>query len=312
MAMRGSRGLKYFPLVTDFFQDRDIRRLMFSHGDCGVLLFMYILCAIYAKSYFLQWNEDMLFDAALDLRRDAGELNGMLDYLLDKGFFDRELFEKKGVLSSRAVQRQFQECARVMKRKVNVDAELWLLDESETLACITVQNEVVIPENSGKTDENSGKIGENSGKTAHNSGISPQKKIKENKKKLNESGESKEAPEQAASGADKAEDIVTTYRKKLYLSGKEAAELRDYCALLGYELCSHALERAEEMDRLQWNYVRSILRRYKQNGFTRMEQVFEEERRHKSQYGRSPPMAAVERSQEEIDRLMKDLEKDLR
>ena len=91
---------------------------------------------------------------------------------------------------------------------------------------------------------------------------------------------------------------MTTYRKKLYLSGKEAAELRDYCALLGYELCSHALERAEEMDRLQWNYVRSILRRYKQNGFTRMEQVFEEERRHKSQYGRSPPIAAVERSQE--------------
>ena len=134
MAMRGSRGLKYFPLVTDFFQDRDIRRLMFSHGDCGVLLFMYILCAIYAKSYFLQWNEDMLFDAALDLRRDAGELNGMLDYLLDKGFFDRELFEKKGVLSSRAVQRQFQECARVMRKKYTVDAGIWLLPEDETYA----------------------------------------------------------------------------------------------------------------------------------------------------------------------------------
>ena len=125
-------------------------------------------------------------------------------------------------------------------------------------------------------------------------------------------GDKEEGSEQAASGADKAEDIVTTYRKKLYLSGKEAAELRDYCALLGYELCRHALERAEEMDRLQWNYVRSILRRYKQNGFTRMEQVFEEERRHKSQYGRSPPIAAAERSQEEIDRLMENLEKDLR
>ena len=179
MGLRGNKGLKYFPLVTDFFQDRDVRRLMLSQGEIGVLLYIYILCATYAKSYYLKWDEDMLMDASIDLRCEASRLPPILDYMLEKGFFDRRLFEEKGILSSKAVQRQFQECARVMKRKVLIDRELWLLEESDTLHCIYYSDAVEIPEDSGKT-------GENSGKTSENSGISTQRKGKKKEKKLNE------------------------------------------------------------------------------------------------------------------------------
>ena len=58
MGLRGNKGLKYFPLVTDFFQDRDVRRLMLSQGEIGVLLYIYILCAIYAKSYKCKYDRE--------------------------------------------------------------------------------------------------------------------------------------------------------------------------------------------------------------------------------------------------------------
>ena len=127
MAFRRNKGLKYFPLVTDFFQDRDIRRLMLNFGQRGTLLYIYLLCCLYGRGYVLRWDEDLMQDAAIDLRCEPQELQRSVDYMLEKGLFDRELFDRCGLLSSEAIQRQFQDCARVMRVKRTVDRELWLL-----------------------------------------------------------------------------------------------------------------------------------------------------------------------------------------
>ena len=182
MAFRRGKGLRYFPLVTDFFQDRDIRRLVYKCGQKGVLLYIYILCALYAQGYALKWDEDILQDAAVDLQSNTDELQEVLNYLLEKGLFDRGIFDSYGMLTSKAVQRQFQDCVRVMRRKVCPETELWLLDEEETNGYILI---------------NSGKEGSNSGKEGSNSGISTQRKgkEKENKNKLNERKEEEGLPQ---------------------------------------------------------------------------------------------------------------------
>ena len=297
MGLRGNKGLKYFPLVTDFFQDRDVRRLMLCCGEAGVLLYIYILCATYAKSYCLKWDEDMLMDASMDLRCEAERLEEALNYMLEKGFFDRELFQQRGLLSSRAVQRQFQECARVMKRKPIVDRELWLLEESDTFSCIFFSNAVEIPEDSGKTGINSGKTGENSGISAQRKGKEKEKKLKESKGEGENSEEvivqSEEvAPPQSPAATapplkgGSLDPIFTLYREKIDLGGRGEEELRGYAETLGQELCLFALERALEQDKPHWSYVRAILRSYKQQGYTSVAQAREEQQRHRQSYGR--------------------------
>ena len=184
MGLRGNKGLKYFPLVTDFFQDRDVRRLMLSCGEAGVLLYIYILCATYAKSYCLKWDEDMLMDASMDLRCEAERLEEALNYMLEKGFFDRELFQQRGLLSSKAVQRQFQECARVMRKKRVVDRELWLLSQEETNTAISFSDDKTA-QACAKTDVNCAETDADCAKEGANCAISAQRKGKE--KKLKES-----------------------------------------------------------------------------------------------------------------------------
>ncbi len=193
MGLRGSKGLKYFPLVTDFFQDRDVRRLMLGCGEVGVLLYIYILCAIYSKSYYLKWDQDMLMDASIDLQCSVECLPPILDYLLDKGFFHRQLFEEKGLLSSKAVQRQFQECARVMRKKRVVDRQLWLLSEDETNSSVSFEDSETA-QTCAKDDADCANTDVNCAKEGSNCAISTQRKGKEKEKKLNESERKGERP----------------------------------------------------------------------------------------------------------------------
>lgn len=300
MGLRGNKGLKYFPLVTDFFQDRDVRRLMLCCGEAGVLLYIYILCATYAKSYYLKWDEDMLMDASLDLRCQTQQLEATLNYLLEKGFFDRELFEQRGLLSSKAVQRQFQECARAMRRKCVVDRQAWLLDDDETCQYVLFEKD--------KTVKNQSELDIDCQNPT-------QKKGKEKEKKPKESKGDAEMREQcvamtgrtAASAPAGAEEgpllsqpaadsfppeggsldpVVSHYKEKMELGGRGEEELREYCRALGPELCIFALERALEQDKPHWSYVRAILRSYRQQGYTQVSQAKDEQARHRQSYGR--------------------------
>ena len=300
MGLRGNKGLKYFPLVTDFFQDRDVRRLMLCCGEAGVLLYIYILCATYAKSYCLKWDEDMLMDASMDLRCETERLEEALNYMLEKGFFDRELFQQRGLLSSKAVQRQFQECARVMRKKRVVDRELWLLSQEETNTAISFSDDK-IAQACAKTDVNCAETDADCAKEGANCAISAQRKGKEKEKKLKESkgeGENSEevivkSEEVALSVAAEPRQLsqresqaLTLYREKIDLGGRGEEELRDYAETLGQELCLFALERALEQDKPHWSYVRAILRSYKQQGYTSVTQAKEEQQRHRQSYGR--------------------------
>ena len=322
MGLRGNKGLKYFPLVTDFFQDRDVRRLMLSCGEAGVLLYIYILCATYAKSYCLKWDEDMLMDASMDLRCEAARLEEALNYMLEKGFFDRELFQQRGLLSSKAVQRQFQECARVMRKKRVVDRELWLLSQEETNTAISFSDDKTA-QACAKTDVNCAETDADCAKEGANCAISAQRKGKEKEKKLKESKGDGEriatapvgprndrtgetdchaslamtapavlAPHQSGPCPDSfppggsLDPVFTLYREKIDLGGRGEEELRGYAETLGQELCLFALERALEQDKPHWSYVRAILRSYKQQGYTSVAQAREEQQRHRQSYGR--------------------------
>ena len=65
MARPIKKGLDYFPVDTDIFENIQVRKLKSSYKSLGFLVYFTILCDIYKKEgYFLQLSDDYVYDLA--------------------------------------------------------------------------------------------------------------------------------------------------------------------------------------------------------------------------------------------------------
>ena len=99
-------GLDYFPMDTDVLKNIKIRRLMKKYESPGAILYLYLLCDIYGNSYFVQIGQDYLFDLADQLETEDTEIKAMLDYMVEIGLFDAELW-KQNILTSKSIQERY-------------------------------------------------------------------------------------------------------------------------------------------------------------------------------------------------------------
>lgn len=116
MARPRKQGLDYFPLDVDFFEDDRLLVVSADFGFKGELAAIKLLCMIYANGYYISWSE--LVQAKL-----IHELKGIASYILDMivkrlvkvGFFNKELFESKQILTSIEIQRRYFEATKGRK-----------------------------------------------------------------------------------------------------------------------------------------------------------------------------------------------------
>ena len=80
-------GLSYFPLDVDFFTDNKIRILRARFGNNGIAVYIYLLCEIYKKGYYMEWNDDFKFILAADLNLTDGFIEQVLTFLLGQHTF---------------------------------------------------------------------------------------------------------------------------------------------------------------------------------------------------------------------------------
>lgn len=99
-------GLDYFPMDTDVLKNIKIRRLMKKYESSGAILYLNLLCDIYGNSYFVQIGQDYLFDLADQLETEDTEIKAMLDYMVEIGLFDAELW-KQNILTSKSIQERY-------------------------------------------------------------------------------------------------------------------------------------------------------------------------------------------------------------
>lgn len=166
MSRSKSDGLRWFPLDVSFFEDKQIRRLRGRFGSDGVLLYLYILCKAYENSFYVRCDEDFVADAALDLGCTPKKIGLMVDYLCTQSLLlDGKLMAMVKALSSRGIQRQYQNSVKSLKRAVEVEEEIWLLEKNETESFIQVRPK---KETSRKKADKSRKNDDKSGKKALN------------------------------------------------------------------------------------------------------------------------------------------------
>lgn len=202
MARPMKYGLDYFPFDTNFFHDKKIRALRGKYGSDGVMVFQYIICEIYRdKGYYTELDEEFVLCMSDDLSLTEDSTRQIMNYLLSRSLLDCTLAKSVKVLTAKSIQRRFQEAKKGLKRDVEVKAEYWLLDESETLSFIKVRSE------KDKSEKNSSKSEKNSSK----SGIYSTKESKEKKSKVNESKENNSEPDGSASSPSTKKPVRHKY-----------------------------------------------------------------------------------------------------
>lgn len=153
MARPQKAGLDYFPLDVDMDQDDKLFLIEAKHGLVGFAIVVRLFMLIYKEGYYRHYDEDReAFILAKRFSTDVNVINNVVNDCINEGLFNKNLYEKYGILTSRGIQRRFMEvCKR--RKEVNFIREYFLLNPQdyenivfEELTLVTVDN------NPGKCD----------------------------------------------------------------------------------------------------------------------------------------------------------------
>nr|DAH80063.1 MAG TPA: replisome organizer [Caudoviricetes sp.] len=161
MARPVKEGLDYFPLDVDFATNEKTEAITGEFGPKGVLIFIYLLAAIYRKGYYLEWTELAKNQLVNRVSGATGELVGLVvKRLTEYGTFNKDLFLSDNVLTSQRIQETFTDATK--RRKSQKPTLYWINADNNSSsngvnADINTQSKVKESKvNKNKTDSQAG------------------------------------------------------------------------------------------------------------------------------------------------------------
>ena len=124
MARPQKEWLDYFSM--DVEKDIKIKLLKWKHGVLGFWVYVELLQYIYKQGYYTHRDEDnmLLFLSETGLKEEETGL--MLEFMLDKDLFNRHLFDKYKILTSRGIQKRYSEWSK-KRKEVEVESAFWIV-----------------------------------------------------------------------------------------------------------------------------------------------------------------------------------------
>ena len=113
-------GVMYFPLKVNLFDEVPMELIEAKFGLKGTAAIMKLLCKIYKDNgYYLTWNKEQCTLFTNKVGRDISEeeMQGIVDILVEKGFFDLKLFKEQQVLTSIDIQKVWLEATKRRKKE---------------------------------------------------------------------------------------------------------------------------------------------------------------------------------------------------
>lgn len=131
MARPSNDGLDYFPLDVDYFSDIKIMRVSEQFGDAGELAALKLTAWIYKSGYAVEWDEvsERIFARRVMFNPQL-PIHEIVECLLDVGYFDRDLYQRRGVLTSRGIQKRWVAAQKASHRPYDIDPDLCLIDDA--------------------------------------------------------------------------------------------------------------------------------------------------------------------------------------
>jgi hypothetical protein len=142
MARTNKTGIDYFSFDVDFFQDEKVQFVSARFGMKGEIIIIRLLCKIYRNGYYTYWDDDtaLLFAKGVGDGCQDSCVKDVVHELLKRGFFDKSIFERFCILTSRGLQRRYFEAVKRYKQ-VDIIRDFLLVDISKMEnASITANN----------------------------------------------------------------------------------------------------------------------------------------------------------------------------
>lgn len=204
MARPLKKGLGYFPLDIDIFEDDKLLEVQVEYGPLGEVVYLRLLCLIYKNGYYYKFDSMEKLAAVLIKSigkcwaRDKNRVMQVVSLLAESHLFEKK-FLADGILTSAGVQRRYLTATERRKRS-DTKKDYWLLTKKEENELVSEIFEVDSFKNALKnmvSDDNNGvyvynnpdNVGDKSTKqTTTNNSKSKQNKLDLNKSnnKLNE------------------------------------------------------------------------------------------------------------------------------
>lgn len=131
MGRLAKKGLEYFPMDIDMFQDIRIRKLIKYQGGAAVSVYTLLLCLIYKDGYYMRWDNELPFILSEVTGLEEKHISEVIKCCLSIGLFDKNLYEKENILTSRSIQQRYCSIKRLNKRLARID-EYRLIEEPPT------------------------------------------------------------------------------------------------------------------------------------------------------------------------------------
>lgn len=259
MARPINKGLDYFPLDTDIDQDDKIALVESDFGVEGFGIVIKLLMKAYSNGYFYEWGEK---EQKLFVRRvnvDINTLSAVVNACIRWGVFDRHIFERFEVLTSRGIQKRYLE-ATTRRKDVELYEEYILLSKTE----IAKYSNIVIV----NIEDHS--LGEDVDIYPHSNDQmlteTTQSKVKESKGKESKAEESKAA-------APAVMNAHLFYQENFGMQNPTVMETIEFWIIdLNEELVIEAMRRAA-IDQKGFRYAEGIMKNWDKKNIKTMEQV---------------------------------------
>lgn len=131
MARKPKKGLTYFPMDIDIFQDIKIRKLIKYQGGKAISVYAYLLCSIYKDGYYMRWDHELPFIVSEVTGYEEAYIHEVIKSCLSIGLFSKSLFEKEKILTSKGIQDRFVLVMKNLNRVSEID-EFNLISSEET------------------------------------------------------------------------------------------------------------------------------------------------------------------------------------
>ena len=134
-------GIPYFPL--DVYVDDKIRLIEAEFGLKGFAIIVKLYQKIYGGfGYYCEWTNDVGLLFSQDVCEGYSSVSEIVSAAIRRGIFDKDLYEKYQILTSRGVQKRY--FSAVSRRKqINVKSEYLLVEVAQFSENVNISSENV-------------------------------------------------------------------------------------------------------------------------------------------------------------------------
>lgn len=123
-------GLDYFPLDVNVSDDDKIFYLEAEYGVEGFGIFIKLLLKIYDEGYYIEWDDFNIKVTSRKVNVDINTLREVVNVCLESGLFNKKLYEKYNILTSKGIQERYLE-ATIRRKSVKIIKEYSLIDVND-------------------------------------------------------------------------------------------------------------------------------------------------------------------------------------